>query len=49
MCFIKSFDSRVGSGDDSLPVPSVYDIEAHLKKNERVAWWNNPKTLRVLV
>ena len=37
-----------GSGDDPLPVPSVYDTKDHLKKNERVAWWNNPKTLRVL-
>ena len=48
VCFIKSFGPRVGSGDDPLPDPSVYDTKDHLKKNERVAWWNNPKTLRVL-
>ena len=34
--FYKTLGSRVGSGDDPLPVPSVYDTKDHLKKNERV-------------
>ena len=32
VCFYKTFDSRVRVGDDPLPVQSVYDTKAHLKK-----------------
>ena len=32
VCFIKSFGPRVGSGDDPLPDPSVYDTKDRLKK-----------------
>ena len=35
MCFIKPLGSRVGSGGDPLPDPSVYDTKDHLKKRAR--------------